>query len=448
MVNMSDKVKKFWDSYCQAAIVSGVPAKDAVEFVKWAEKFAAEAKDKPIRKRSVADIRKFLFELSIQRSIQPWQVQQAEEALVFLYEGFLKLDLGLEKVRPLLPRPGISIPNFNAPGQFKDRVLSKAEEKAGYGELYSRLRSAMRVRHYSIRTERAYEQWVGRLLSFYKGKPADSINADDIQNYLNYLAEERKVAASTQNQALNAIVFFFREVLKREPGDFSDFVRAKQPAHVPEVLTRPEVESLLDAMTGVNQLMAGLLYGAGLRLMECIRLRVKDVDFEARRITVRDGKGRKDRVTMLPERFLDLLTEQLEKARALYDADLGKGVAGVYTWPGLDRKYPDAAREWIWQYVFPSNRLSVDPRSHITRRHHVHASSLQKAVKNAAAKAGLSKRATCQTLRHSFASHLLENGSDIGTVQELMGHSNVAATMIYTHALKRPGIKAKSPADD
>ena len=444
---MSDKVKKFWDSYRQAAIVSGVPAKDAVGFVKWAEKFAAEAKDKPIRKRSVADIRKFLFELSIQRSIQPWQVQQAEEALVFLYDGFLKLDLGLEKVRPLLPRPGISIPNFNAPRQFKDRVLSKAEEKAGYGELYSRLRSAMRIRHYSIRTERAYEQWVGRLFSFYKVKPADSINADDIQNYLNYLAEERKVAASTQNQALNAIVFFFREVLKREPGDFSDFVRAKRPAHVPEVLTRPEVESLLDAMTGVNQLMAGLLYGAGLRLMECIRLRVKDVDFETRRITIRDGKGRKDRVTMLPERFLDLLKEQLEKARVLYDADLGKGVAGVYIWPGLDRKYPDAAREWIWQYVFPSNRLSVDPRSHITRRHHVHASSLQKAVKNAAAKAGLSKRATCQTLRHSFATHLLENGSDIGVVQELMGHSNVATTMIYTHVLKRPGIKVKSPAD-
>ena len=169
----------------------------------------------------------------------------------------------------------------------------------------------MRVRHYSIRTERAYEQWIGRLLSFYKDKPAESIDADDIQSYLNYLAEKRKVAASTQNQALNAIVFFFKEVLKRDPGDFSDFVRAKRPLHVPEVLTRSEVERLLDAMSGVNQLMAGLLYGAGLRLMECIRLRVKDIDFEARRLTVRDGKGRKDRITMLPERFQDLLKQQL-----------------------------------------------------------------------------------------------------------------------------------------
>jgi integron integrase len=255
------------------------------------------------------------------------------------------------------------------------------------------------------------------------------------------------VAASTQNQALNAIVFFFREVLKRDPGDFSDFVRAKSPTHVPEVLTRSETQSLLDTMSGVNQLMAGLLYGAGLRLMECIRLRVKDIDFEARHLTVRDGKGLKDRKTMLPERFQDLLKQQLEHARVLYEADLKKGVSGVYIWPGLDRKYPNAAREWIWQYIFPSNRFSVDPRSHTIRRHHLHSSSLQKAVKNAAAKAGLSKRVTCQTLRHSFAAHLLENGCDIRTVQELMGHSDVSTTMIYTHVLNRPGITVKSPAD-
>ena len=444
---MSNKVNKFWDSYRQAAIASGVPAKNAERYVKWAEKFAVATKGKPIRERSVADIRKFLFELSIQRSIHPWQVHQAEEALVFLYEGFLKLDLGLNTVRPLVPGPGISNSTLKAPQQFKDRALSKTEEKARYGELYSKFRSAMRVRHYSIRTERAYAQWIGRLLSFYKDKPAESIDTDDIQSYLNYLAEERKVAASTQNQALNAIVFFFKEVLKRDPGDFSDFVRAKQPLHVPEVLTRSEVERLLDAMSGVNQLMAGLLYGAGLRLMECIRLRVKDIDFDAGRLTIRDGKGRKDRITMLPERFQHLLKQQLEQAQALYESDLKKNVAGAYVWSGLNRKYPNAAKEWIWQYVFSSSRLSVDPRSHTTRRHHVHASSLQKAVKKAAARAGLSKRVTCHTLRHSFATHLLKNGCDIRTVQELMGHSNVATTMIYTHVLNRPGISVKSPAD-
>ena len=444
---MSNKVNKFWDLYRQAAIASGVPVKNAEWYLKWAEKFAVATKGKPMRERSVADIRKFLFELSIQRSIHPWQLHQAEEALVFFYEGFLKLDLGLNTVRPLVPGPGISNSTLKAPQQFKDRALSKTEEKARYGELYSRFRSAMRVRHYSIRTERAYAQWIGRLLSFYKDKPAESIDTDDIQSYLNYLAEERKVAASTQNQALNAIVFFFKEVLKRDPGDFSDFVRAKQPLHVPEVLTRSEVERLLDAMSGVNQLMAGLLYGAGLRLMECIRLRVKDIDFDAGRLTIRDGKGRKDRITMLPERFQHLLKQQLEQAQALYESDLKKNVAGAYVWPGLNRKYPNAAKEWIWQYVFSSSRLTVDPRSHTTRRHHVHASSLQKAVKNAAAKAGLSKRVTCHTLRHSFATHLLENGCDIRTVQELMGHSNVATTMIYTHVLNRPGLSVKSPAD-
>jgi integron integrase len=444
---MSNKVNEFWDAYRQAVIASGLPAKNAEWFVKWAEKFAVSTKAKPIRERSVADIRKFLFELSIQRSIQPWQVHQAEEALVFLYEGFLGIDLGLDAARPLAPAPGISNPNFKAPQQFKDRTPSKTEEQTRYGDLYSRLRSVIRAHHYSIRTERAYEQWVGRLLSFHQDKCPDFIDADDIQSYLNYLAEERKVAASTQNQALNAIVFFFREVLKRDPGDFSDFVRAKRPTHVPEVLTRSEIQGLLDAMAGVNQLMAGLLYGAGLRLMECIRLRVKDIDFDARHLTVRDGKGRKDRKTMLPERFQDLLKQQLEHARGLYEADLKKGVAGVYIWPGLDRKYPNAAREWIWQYIFPSNRLSVDPRSHTTRRHHLHSSSLQKAVKNAAARAGLSKRVTCHTLRHSFAAHLLENGHDIRTVQELMGHSDVSTTMIYTHVLNRPGITVKSPAD-
>jgi len=444
---MSNKVNEFWDSYRQAAIASGVPVKNAERFVRWAEKFATVTRGKPLRERSAADIRKFLFELSIQRGIQPWQVHQAEEALVFLYEGFLKLDLGLNAVRPLGPAKGLANPNSKARQQFRDRTPSKAEEQSRYGKFFSKLRSAIRVRHYSIRTERAYGQWVGRLLSFHKDKSPENIDADDIQSYLNYLAEERKVAASTQNQALNAIVFFFKEVLKRDPGDFSDFVRAKRPTHVPEVLTRSEVESLLDAMSGINQLMAGLLYGAGLRLMECIRLRVKDIDFEARHLTVRNGKGRKDRITMLPERFQQLLKQQLAQARALYEMDLEKGVAGVYIWPGLDRKYPNAAREWIWQYVFPSNRLSVDPRSHTIRRHHVHSSSLQKAVKNAAAKAGLSKRVTCYTLRHSFATHLLENGSDIRTVQELMGHSDVATTMIYTHVLNRPGITVKSPAD-
>jgi integron integrase len=444
---MADNVKNFWGSYRSAVIASGVPEKNAEWFVRWAQKFLRSIKGKPLPERSAADIRQFLMEFSMQDGVQPWQVQQAEDSLVFLHDTFLKTGFRLEKLRPLGPTPVPLSHHPQKPTDFRDRMLPQTELDARYKKLFDRHKSAMRVRHYSIRTERAYEQWIRRFLSFHNKKSVEKIGAKDIQAYLNYLAENRMIAAGTQNQALNAIVFFFREVLKRDPGDFSNFVRAKRPTRVPEVLTQSEVKSLLDALKGVNLLMAGLLYGAGLRLMECVRLRVKDIDFEMNRLTVRDGKGQKDRITMLPERFAPLLKEQLKQVRAIYEEDLKKGVAGVYIWPGLGRKYPNAAREWIWQYVFPSNRLSVDPRSRIVRRHHVHSSSLQKGVKNAALKAGLTKKVTCHTLRHSFATHLLENGYDIRTVQELMGHSDVSTTMIYTHVLNKPGLAVRSPLD-
>jgi integron integrase len=444
---MVDNVKNFWASFRRAVIAVGVPAKNAEWYVRWARKFSNSIKNKQLKERSADDIRRFLLEFSIQDGIQPWQVQQAEDSLIFLYDTYLKSGLKLKKLRPLGPAPAPLSFYSHKRTNFRDRMLPRAELDSRYKKLFDRLKSAIRVCHYSIRTERAYEQWIRRFLSFHNKRPVEKIGAKDIQAYLNYLAENRKIAASTQNQALNAIVFFFREVVKRDPGDFSDFIRAKRPVRVPEVLTPSEIKSLLDSLKGVNLLMAGLLYGAGLRLMECVRLRVKDIDFETNRLVVRDGKGQKDRITMLPERFQPLLKEQLEHTRALYKEDLKKGVAGVYLWPGLGRKYPNAAREWIWQYVFPSNRLSVDPRSRMVRRHHVHSSSLQKAVKNAALNAGLNKRVTCHTLRHSFATHLLENGYDIRTVQELMGHSDVSTTMIYTHVLNKPGLVVRSPLD-
>ena len=388
---MADNVKNFWGSYRRAVIASGVPEKNAEWYVRWARKFSRAIKGKSLQERSAADIRRFLMEFGMQDGIQPWQVQQAEDSLIFLYDAYLKTGLKLKKLRPLGPTPAPLSFHPHQQTNFRDQMLPRAELDARYKKLFDRLKSTMRVRHYSIRTERTYEQWIRRFLSFHKERSVEKISAKDIQTYLNYLAENRKIAASTQNQALNAIVFFFREVLKRDPGDFSDFVRAKRPVRVPEILTQSEVKSLLDSLKAVHLLMAGLLYGAGLRLMECIRLRVKDIDFETHRVTVRDGKGQKDRITMLPERFQSLLKEQLESTRALYKEDLKKGGAGVYIWLGLGRKYPNAAREWIWQYVFPSNRLSVDPRSRIVRRHHVHSSSLQKAVKNAALKAGLNR---------------------------------------------------------
>ena len=348
---MADNVKNFWGSYQSAVVASGVPEKNAEWFVRWAQKFLRAINGKSLEERSADDIRRFLLELSMQDGIRPWQVQQAEDSLVFLYDTFLKTGLRLEKQRPLGPVPAPLSSDKHKQTNFRDQMLSKTALDVHTKKLFNRFKSAMRVRHYSIRTERAYEQWIRRFLSFHKKKSVEKISAKDIQAYLNYLAENRQIAAGTQNQALNAIVFFFREVVKRDPGDFSDFVRAKRSTRVPEVLTQSEIKKLLDALENVHHLMAGLLYGAGLRLMECVRLRVKDIDFETNRLTVRDGKGQKDRITMLPERFAPLLKEQLENVRAIYEEDLKKGVAGAYIWPGLGRKYPNAAREWIWQYV-------------------------------------------------------------------------------------------------
>ena len=246
---------------------------------------------------------------------------------------------------------------------------------------------------------------------------------------------------------MNAISFLYKSVLEYDPGKFGDFSHAKRPARVPEVLTPSEVDTLLEAMEGVHALMAGLLYGAGLRLMECVRLRVKDVRFEEMQIVVRDGKGQKDRVTVLPERFREALERQLVAVRTRFDADRAQNLAGAYIWPALERKYPNAGKEWPWQYVFPSERLSVDPRSSVVRRHHISENGLQRALKAAVRQTGLPHVVSCHTLRHSFATHLLQDGADIRTVQDLLGHADVSTTMIYTHVLNRPGISVRSPAD-
>jgi integron integrase len=442
MMDKPNNVNDFWDSYRDVAVEAGIPERNADWYVRWAEKFAKSIKNKPLRKRGASDIENFLFGLSNQSNIESWQVRQAEDAILLLYNKLLNIDLEFKQ-----SRTNRSQRLSRGQEQFRDRMLPATVLDKRYGVHLDRLTTAIRVRHYSIRTERAYVAWIRRFLSFHKDLTVQTMKADHIQNYLNYLAETRKIAASTQNQALNAIAFFFAEVLKRDPGDFSDFVRAKRPIKVPEVLTRNEVDRLLSQLSGIYYLMAGLLYGAGLRVMECVRLRVKDVDFDTRRITVRDGKGKKDRITMLPKRFVSQLQEQLIDVKKLYETDLKNNTAGVYIWPGFDRKSPKAAKEWIWQYVFPAHKLSVDPRGSNIRRHHIYPSTIQRAVKTAASKADLTKYVTCHTLRHSFATHLLEAGYDIRTVQELMGHSDVSTTMIYTHVLNRPGISVESPAD-
>jgi integron integrase len=313
--------------------------------------------------------------------------------------------------------------------------------------LLDQVREVMRLKRYSLRTEQTYIAWIKRLIFFHGKRHPREMGPSEVQAFLTHLAVEKRVTASTQNQALNALVFLYHEVLHQDLGDFAAFVRAKRPAHLPVVLSREETLRLLSALTGTYQLMGRLLYGTGLRLMECIRLRVKDVDFQRNQISVRDGKGQKDRITMLPLSLKLALQQHLERVQLLHKKDLSEGLGEVYLPFALAAKYPQAAKEWGWQYVFPSQNTSVDPRSGRHRRHHLHENALQKAVKEAVRLAGINKPASCHSLRHSFATHLLEAGYDIRTVQELLGHKDVSTTMIYTHVMQQPGVGVRSPLD-
>lgn len=313
--------------------------------------------------------------------------------------------------------------------------------------LLEQARDVMRLKHYSLRTERSYCDWIERFIRFHRMRHPREMGETEVSAFLTHLARDRQVAASTQNQALSAILFLYQHVLRQQIGWLGNVERSSRPVRLPVVLTRDEVRRILNHLHGTLRLMAELLYGSGLRLMECVRLRTKDVDFAYAKIVVRDGKGAKDRVTMLPVTLAAPLERHLQKVKAQHEQDLDDGFGEVYLPGALARKYPKAAREWAWQFVFPSARISLDPRSGEKRRHHVEESSLQLAMKKAVRASGVNKPASCHTLRHSFATHLLENGYDIRTVQELLGHKDVSTTMIYTHVLNRPGIGVKSPLD-
>jgi integron integrase len=303
------------------------------------------------------------------------------------------------------------------------------------------------VKHYSIRTEQAYVDWIRRYILFHRKRHPNEMGEKEITEFLTHLAVEKSVAASTQNQAFASLLFLYQQVLQRKLDFIDNVERVKRPAKLPVVFTAAEARAVLAHLKGDYRLMAELLYGNGLRLMECLRLRVKDVDFGYNNITVRDAKGLRDRVTLLPQRLQRPLRGQIARVEELHREDIGRGDAKVYLPFALERKYPNAASELTWQYLFPAAKPSLDPRSRETRRHHVSEKNLQNAVKVAVRAAGLRKPASCHTFRHSFATHLLENGYDIRTVQELLGHKNVATTMIYTHVLNRPGVHIRSPLD-
>ncbi|MGB4856562.1 MAG: integron integrase [Candidatus Dechloromonas phosphoritropha] len=314
-------------------------------------------------------------------------------------------------------------------------------------KLLDQARDRLRVKHYSIRTETQYLHWIKRFILFHGKRHPREMEAVEVEAFLTHLAVEGRVAAATQNQALSALLFLYREVLNIDLPWLDKVVRAKQPQRLPVVLTRQEVTAILDRMSGVHGLMARLLYGTGMRLMDCVRLRVKDVDFERAEIVVREGKGAKDRITMLPQALIGPLQDHLRWRRQLFADDKAKGRAAVYLPDALDKKYPNAVVDWLWQYIFPSGSYSIDPRSGEERRHHIDEKLLQRAVKKALQASGVAKLATPHTLRHSFATHLLQSGYDIRTVQELLGHADVATTMIYTHVLNKGGRGVTSPLD-
>jgi len=318
---------------------------------------------------------------------------------------------------------------------------------AGKPKLLDQVRDVICRKHYSIRTEQAYIDWIKRFIIYHGKRHPGEMAEEEVAEFLTHLARDLNVAASTQNQALSALLFLYKEVLKHEIGWLQKVERAKKPPKLPVVLSRAEVKQIFGHLHGVPKLMAGLLYGSGLRLMECVRLRIKDIDFELAQITVRDAKGGKDRITMLPLNMSEALRRHLLRVKAQHEQDLEDGFGSVHLPFALARKSPKAAREWPWQYAFPSSRLSIDPRNGEKRRHHIAEGLLQSALKRAVDAAGIVKRANCHSLRHSFATHLLTKGYDIRTVQELLGHKDVSTTMIYTHVLSKPGIGVKSPLD-
>ncbi|MEN8142880.1 MAG: integron integrase [Thermodesulfobacteriota bacterium] len=360
---------------------------------------------------------------SLERNYEDWQVSQAEEALrlYLFYQSQKKREADQ--------------------GKDMDRFVA-------WRHLAEEMVRGLRLRHRAISTEKAYLSWLRMFYKFLDGKSADELVNEDIRDFMSYLAVERKVSANTQNQAFNAIVFFFKHILGKDPGNIGASVRAKPGKRLPVVLTKEETDKVFSYMAGTNLLMAKLIYGCGLRGGECFRLRIKDLDLECGSLTVRAGKGDKDRVTVLPISLLDELKGQLDRVREQFDQDRLNNIEGVYLPDSLERKYQNAGKEWAWFWVFPSEKHSVDPRSGKLRRHHVNSSNVRRSFKGALRKAAIAKHASVHTLRHSFATHLLEDGYDIRTIQDLLGHKDVKTTQIYTHVAGKNITGVRSPLDN
>ena len=459
-------VSRFWDNYIEKTIAYNIKPKVARWYVRHAEQYIKAYPNRRLGSHTPREIEQYLRDKGRNPRLEDWQFRQIVEALQILFVEMVRTPWAGGFPWHEWSATAESLPASHAT-VARDYQVPAAQNSQGEGigaqvrdsELYNLVNqhfpdhiqgmvSQIRTRHYSIRTERAYLDWLLRYVRFHSMSDPAKLAEPHITQFLEYLVVQRKVSANTQKQALNALVFFYKQVLQRELNETIAFRRSKKPRRLPVVLTRDEIKLLFEHLDGPMQtLMANLLYGCGMRLMECVRLRVLDVDFGYKQIVVREAKGKKDRVVPIPKTLIADLKKQIEKVRTLHEEDLAQGFGRVYLPDALARKYPNAEKELRWQYVFPSSTIAKDPRSEVFRRHHVHENGLQKHIKRAAEKAGITKKVNCHCLRHSFATHLLESGYDIRTVQELLGHADVSTTMIYTHVLNTPGVSVVSPLD-
>ena len=452
--------KKFWDNFINNLVKQRIKDKNHRWYVLRAEQYLRFLGGKNLDSHTPENAINYINQALRSDRLQGWQAFQIIGAIRNLYftlgvswfnkvdwDYFLASCITVEANHTTLAREEIPTNIVQRAKEVTPRSLKSIQKQ--HKNIFNHLKTEIRRREYSVRTEQTYCDWLARFIIFHHSKCPTQLNEKDIVEFLQHLAAFRQVAASTQNQALNALVFLYRQVLKRDLTEFDEFTRAQRPKRLPTVLTRMEVTKLIAELKGIHWLMASLMYGTGMRLMECVRLRVQDIDFEYNQIMIRNGKGQKDRVVPLPNKVIIPIQDHLKKTKELHEQDLSEGLGSVFLPNALAKKYPNAPKEWRWQFVFPSARLSADPRNkNVTRRHHLHEASIQKAIKRASARCSITKRVTTHALRHSFATHLLESGYDIRTVQELLGHADVSTTMIYTHVLNKGGKGVKSPLDD
>jgi integron integrase len=447
------RVGRFWRQYVEVLKTFRVPSRSIPWYRRHIERFIADHPHLRLRAHTPETTAKWLESVGRDPQIEYWQFRQKVHALRLLVCHLLRLPWGV----------GFDWDRWSAGAQSLEanhptiartyEMIDKAVEEPGnllgkkFPEIYRKFLIAIRLPDYAANTERCYLGWINRFLYYHHAKrPSDCAEAE-VASFLEHLALKRKVSTATQAQALNALVFFFSQVLQSPLGEIGPFKRPKRPKRLPTVLSPDEIRAVFSNLSGMNRLMIHLMYGTGMRVMECVRLRILDLDFEYRNILVRCSKGKKDRSVPMPELLIAPLKTQVEAVKQLLADDISAGFGSVYLPDALARKYPNADKELRWQYLFPASRIAEDPRSGIYRRHHIHQSVIQKQIKIAADKAGITKRVTSHTLRHSFATHLLDSGADIRTIQDLLGHADVSTTMIYTHVAGRGGQGTRSPLD-